>query len=237
MKVLSIGNSFSQDAQRYVHELAKLEGVEIQTQNLFIGGCSLERHYQNMKGDLAEYDLERNGRATTEKTSIRTALESDEWDIVTVQQVSSLSWNFESYLPYIVELVEYVRTLCPKAKVYIHETWPYENGSQLLQNVNFDTSADMYAALHNSYNQAFGLIKADGIIRCGSAMMEAINRGLTIHRDTFHAGAGAGRYMLALVWYKTLTGNDITGNQFNDFDEPVSDFERKTVIEIANMFA
>ena len=80
MKVLSIGNSFSQDAQRYVHELAKLEGVEIQTQNLFIGGCSLERHYQNMKGDLAEYDLERNGRATTEKTSIRTALESDEWD-------------------------------------------------------------------------------------------------------------------------------------------------------------
>ena len=41
--------------------------------------------------------------------------------------------------------------------------------------------------------------------------------------------------MLALVWYRTLTGNDISNNQFNDFDEPVSDFERKTVIEIANM--
>lgn len=64
--------------------------------------------------------------------------------------------------------------------------------------------------------------------------MEAINRGLTIHKDTFHAGVGAGRYMLALVWYKTLTGNDISNNQFNDFDEPVSSFERKAVIEIAN---
>ena len=33
---------------------------------------------------------------------------------------------------------------------------------------------------------------------------------------------------------KTLTGNYISNNQFNDFDEPVSEFERKTVIQIAN---
>ena len=126
MKILSIGNSFSQDAQRYLHELAKAEGVDIQTQNLYIGGCSLETHYQNMKGDLMEYELERNGRGTTEKTSIRIALESEDWDIITVQQASHFSWNFETYLPYIVELVEYVRALCPKVKIYIHETWPYE---------------------------------------------------------------------------------------------------------------
>lgn len=237
MKVLSIGNSFSQDAQRYLHELAKAEGVEIQTQNLCIGGCSLQTHYENMKGDLAEYELERNGRATTEKTSIRSALESEEWDIVTVQQASHFSWNFETYLPYIVELVEYVRGICPKVKIYIHETWPYENGSERLSSVNFNTSAEMYAAIKSSYEQAFALIKADGIIRCGSAMMEAIDRGLIIHKDTFHAGVGAGRYMLALVWYKTLTGKDIGNNQFADFDEPVSDFERKTVIEIANTVA
>lgn len=234
MKILSIGNSFSQDAQRYLHELAKAEGVDIQTQNLYIGGCSLETHYQNMKGDLMEYELERNGRGTTEKTSIRIALESEDWDVITVQQASHFSWNFETYLPYIVELVEYVRALCPKVKIYIHETWPYENGSERLNSVNFNTSAEMYAALKKCYEQAFALVKADGIIRCGTAIMEAINRGLTIHKDTFHAGVGAGRYMLALVWYKTLTGNDISNNQFNDFDEPVSSFERKAVIEIAN---
>ena len=33
---------------------------------------------------------------------------------------------------------------------------------------------------------------------------------------------------------KTRTGNYISNNQFNDFDEPVSEFERKTVIQIAN---
>ena len=67
MKILSIGNSFSQDAQRYLHELAKAEGVDIQTQNLYIGGCSLETHYQNMKGDLMEYELERTAEARQKK--------------------------------------------------------------------------------------------------------------------------------------------------------------------------
>ena len=235
MKILSIGNSFSQDAQRYLHELAKAEGVNIQTQNLYIGGCSLETHYQNMKGDLADYELEINGRRTIETTSMRRALQSETWDIVTVQQASHFSWDYETYLPYIVELVAYVRELCPTAKIYIHETWPYENGSEKLASVNYSTSAEMYAAVKNSYERALNEVKADGIIRCGAAMMEAINRGLTIHKDTFHASVGAGRYMLALVWYKTLTGKEISGNQFNDFDEPVSDFERKMVIEIANM--
>ena len=28
--------------------------------------------------------------------------------------------------------------------------------------------------------------------------------------------------------------HNISNNQFNDFDEPVSEFERKTVIQIAN---
>ena len=48
MKILSIGNSFSQDAQRYLHRLAKNEGVDMKTVNLYIGGCPLRSHYLNI---------------------------------------------------------------------------------------------------------------------------------------------------------------------------------------------
>ena len=34
INILSIGNSFSQDAQRYIHDLARSEGVSIETANL-----------------------------------------------------------------------------------------------------------------------------------------------------------------------------------------------------------
>ena len=47
--VLSIGNSFSQDAHRYLHDVARNEGVVLETANLYVGGCPLERHFRNMK--------------------------------------------------------------------------------------------------------------------------------------------------------------------------------------------
>ena len=43
MKILSIGNSFSQDAQRYFKEVCKSSGIKnAQFINLYIGGCSLD---------------------------------------------------------------------------------------------------------------------------------------------------------------------------------------------------
>ena len=87
--VLSIGNSFSQDAHCYLHDFAKSEGVDIETVNLFVGGCSLERHYRNMVGNKREYTIEINGhRADGFLCSIDEALTARQWDFVTLQQAS-----------------------------------------------------------------------------------------------------------------------------------------------------
>lgn len=50
-----------------------------------------------------------------------------------------------------------------------------------------------------------------------------------VHRDTFHSTFGLARYSLALLWYKALTGRDISNIDFHEFDEEVTDAE----IEIA----
>jgi len=50
-----------------------------------------------------------------------------------------------------------------------------------------------------------------------------------IHRDTFHASLGLGRYALALTWYATLTGRSVLDNTFSDFDEYISDTDVETV--------
>ena len=70
MKVLAIGNSFSNDAMRYLHGIAKADGVDMKTVNLFIGGCPLSRHYANIHNDAADYDFEFNGVRTGIKVSI-----------------------------------------------------------------------------------------------------------------------------------------------------------------------
>ena len=49
MNILSIGNSFSQDAQHFLHDLSMHGEEEIYSVNLYIGGCSLETHSKNIK--------------------------------------------------------------------------------------------------------------------------------------------------------------------------------------------
>lgn len=63
MKILSIGNSFSQDAHKWLHEIASNHGMELETANLYIGGCSLQTHWENLVNDNAHYELEWNGGA------------------------------------------------------------------------------------------------------------------------------------------------------------------------------
>lgn len=236
MKILSIGNSFSQDAQRYLHRLAKHDGVNIKTVNLYIGGCPLRKHYLNILDDKSAYSFEFNGENTGLFVSIRQALASDEWDYITLQQVSQESPAYASYTPYIEAVAEYVRKYCPNSKILVHNTWAYEDGSdRLLKVAKYENAKDMLNNINASYKKAAKAINADGIIPCGTAMMNALDFGIEkIHRDTFHASLGAGRYLLALTWYKYLTGNDITSNSFNEFDVPVTAEEREIVIKAVN---
>ena len=236
MKILSIGNSFSQDAQRYLYRLAKKEGDTFKTVNLDIGGCSLRRHYLNSLGDKADYAFEYNGDCPGLTVSIKQLLISDDWDVITLQQASHLSAHYETYTPYLENLLEYVKKYCPHSKIYMHQTWAYENGSERLRDIGGYDSADaMFKGIREAYAKAAQSIHADGIIPSGQAMLNATKMGIDkIHRDTFHASLGAGRYLVALTWYKALTGKDITNNTFDDFDEPVSGEERKIVIKAVN---
>ena len=122
MKVLSIGNSFSQDAQRYLSRLSAAAGVKIKTVNLYIGGCNLRTHYLNMLNGSKSYGFEFCGEPTGIKVSLAEALTSDDWDVITLQQASRESGKYDTYIPYIKELAAFVRKYCPKAKLMIHET-------------------------------------------------------------------------------------------------------------------
>lgn len=229
-KVLSIGNSFSQDAQRYLHKVAENEGVAMKCVNLYIGGCSLRRHYLNMLDDKSDYSFEFNGNATGITVSIKQALVSDEWDYVTLQQVSREAPFFETYLPYLEKLAEYVRLYSPKSKILLHQTWAYEQGSARLHELGFSDQHEMLEKIVESYQKAAEQIQADGIIPCGEKMMQAIEHGIKqVHRDTYHADFGIGRYLLSLTWYQAITGKKPT-RDFNEFDVEVSE-ENRTVMK------
>lgn len=227
MKILTIGNSFSDDATRYLHQIAKSQGVYLEVVNICIGGCSLERHYRNMLGDKKDYLLCYNGTFTGFYTTLEEALLSRKWDVVTIQQVSHESPKKESFYPYINELADYIRTCQPQAKLLLQETWAYEDGShRLTVELGYESRKAMLSDVQAAYKEAAEIVGVDGIIPSGTLFDMMLDKGIEkVHRDTFHASLGLGRYALGLLWFRTLTGKSVAENCFRELDAPATDEE------------
>jgi len=74
------------------------------------------------------------------------------------------------------------------------------------------------------------------IIPSGEMFQRLIENGMTVHRDTFHASLGLGRYALGLLWYVKLTGNSVEENTFCQFDEEILEESIKKIKQIVENF-
>lgn len=207
MKILCIGNSFSTDATAYLYRAAVSAGVDLDTYNLYIGGCSLERHWENVEKEAKAYLLEINGESTGRMVSIQEMM-ADHYDVITVQQASHFSTRYETYQPYLTKLTEWLRSHADFEELAIHQTWAYEQGSKrLTEEMGYEDQADMFADLKQAYGEASKACGIRKIIPSGQIFQELLKDGIgIIHRDTFHALIPMGRYVLALVWLAALTG-------------------------------
>lgn len=222
MNLLAIGNSFSQDATHYLHQIAMADGDDWRVMNLYIGGCSLERHWHNIETGAEEYLCEINGASTEKYVSIQQALDMGPWDVIVTQQASHDSGLMETYQPYLSKMVGYLRERAPGAELLLQETWAYEIDSLHEKFHRYDHSQQkMYAALSACYRKA---AEETGLrlIPCGDVIQALRGRepfryeegGMSICRDGFHMNVIYGRYLLAAVWYRTLTGRSVRENTY-----------------------
>ena len=234
-KILCIGNSFSQDASRYVWGISRAAGKAVKIVNLYIGGCDLSRHFRNMLSEKDAYAFEINGMTDTKVSiSLRDALLMENWDEITVQQQSLKGTEYKSFSPYLEELVAYIRKMCPKANIWMFETWGYEDGSKKLASTVFETHEAMFEALKVNYERLYKEIGAKGLIPGGEAILLANKQGgLSVYRDGYHMSYGFGRYLLGLLFFGTMVGGDPLSDTFCDFDEEISEEHREIAKQIA----
>ncbi|MBQ2730572.1 MAG: DUF4886 domain-containing protein [Clostridia bacterium] len=123
MKVLTLGNSFSENAHRYLIDIMKAQGMDdIILGNVVYTACSLQAHYSKAQsgvrdciyykftlkdGEFAEGT--NNGKVTTPRYNVNFAFEDEDWDIVILQQVSGQSGIVSSYSPHLDNLVNYIK--------------------------------------------------------------------------------------------------------------------------------
>ena len=106
-----------------------------------------------------------------------------------------------------------------------------------LTGAGYEDHKAMFADLKAAYQTLCERVNAVGIIPSGELFQKMLANGFeTVHRDTYHATRGAGRYALALLWYRMLTGADVTDNTFCDFDEEVTPEQMQTIKTLVQAF-
>ena len=237
LKVLTIGNSFSICLLKQLPQCAaSAPDCKLDLCSLFIGGCSLERHWSNVvastnkafrpykvnwsyasvanKADAPVAKAVVGGRA-----NIPEMLVADKWDIVTVQQASHLSWQPDSYHPFGDDLVATIRKLAPQAKIMVQQTWSYTPYDGRLKKWGI-APPTMHAKLKAAYadfakRYGFEIIPTGDAVQHFRKAMPSPDGitgdpcGQPKGKDKFHLNR-EGEYLQACVWLGALFGTDVT---------------------------
>ena len=222
LKILAIGNSFSQDATAYFKDICSFGGVsDVFIHNMCIGGCSLERHLNELKSGSYTYSLEINGEFAR-NAALADEICAYDWDIITLQQVSQFSGMSETCQPYLDELVSFIKTHKPNARLFWHKTWAYDKTSTHSGFANYDNDQEKMAECIDVAAKAAAehigaeIIPSGDVIRALRALPEFDypGEGQTLCRDGFHMHMFYGRFAVAATWFETLVGGDIRSNAF-----------------------
>ncbi len=223
LRILAIGNSFSQDAvEQYLYELFAADGQEVIIGNLYIGGCSLERHWGNVQNGTKDYYYRKiqDGKKTeVAKTTLEHGLFDEKWDIISLQQASGLSGKYETYNPYLPSLISYLRENAPKKdfKLAWHQTWSYSENSDHKAFANYDKNQmTMYNAIVDCVKKLQAENGIDILIPSGTAIQNARTSylGDSFNRDGYHLNINYGRYTAACTWYEAISGKTVIGNSY-----------------------
>lgn len=223
LKILTIGNSFSDDSMEYVAQIALSAGVKsVKLGNLYIGGCTLATHATNARSDAAAYEYRVNsgtGWSTTNGYKMSDAIQSENWDYISLQQASGSSGVAQTYSSSLQYLIDYVKEIADEnAKLVWNMTWAYQQNSTHGEFSKYENNQTiMYEAIVNAVKtEVEARSEISLIIPTGTAIQNARSSyvGDTLTRDGYHLSMDFGRYIAGMTFVRKLTGLSVDDLEF-----------------------
>lgn len=237
IKLLCLGNSFSEDAvENYLFDLCKSNQQDLLIGNLFMGGAGFTNHIDNINNDTPAYSYRKikidGNRVTHINQTIQKTLKDEKWDIISFQQVSQNSGQYDTFkqnLPSLYQLI-IKNNPNPNTKYILHQTWAYGKNSTHPGFANYNKNQmEMYNSIINTYQAAYSLIPTYFLVPCGTAIQNGRTSaylGDDLTRDGFHLSLGAGRFIAACTWYEKITNSSVIDNKFSpsslSYDEVIA---------------
>ena len=221
--ILAIGNSFSDDGLWLLYNILEQLGYDdIIVANLYIGGCTVETHKNNLQNDKAAYTYRINKDGTwssREGYKASAVLKAYDWDFISLQQASNYS-GLKSY--YKTEEIDYIYQYAydlakeknPDVKFVWQMTWAYQQNSTHSAFVNYDKNQmTMYNGILTATQEVIVPDKFNPIIVPSGTTIQNLRTtfiGDNVTRDGYHLNESFARFSAALTWAIKLTGKDIS---------------------------
>ena len=239
LRILAVGNSFSDDGTEYLPGLLEGAGIHhVIVARLYIGGCSLQRHCREYEEGGTNYIYSKSVRNEWElvnrNATITEGLRDEPWDIVTIQEVSNYSGTWETIGQWAPQLVSIIRREVsnPRAAIVWHMTWAYASNSTHGAFKLYDNNQQkMYSAIAGCVKRVREELDIPVVIPSGLAIhktratrlnnqdrVPASSKVYQLTRDGFHLSRQHGRYTAACTWFEALirpvTGVSVRGNPY-----------------------
>lgn len=264
LDILLFGHSYGVDCSEHLPKLIDAAGIKTVRIARFIkGNCSLEERYKYFKDDWAKGYSECEP-GTTEYVSrpctFKEAVAARKWDYVIFQTSLENQGKYETYQPYLNEMVAYIRSVSNEKfggepVICWNMFWPVSSLLKYSQSYTSNNRLALYdydsENMFNKYMAAAKEMSADtgisNIIPSGTAIMNLrasyLNtpQSKAFTRDGYHLSYGEGRYAAACVFFEYMVapryGVSVLGNSLRlpDLKPAVTDknaeFLQKCAVE------
>lgn len=154
VRLLNVGNSFSENATKFLNRIVEADGNTLIHHRCVIGGSGPDQHLA--KAAIHEKDPEDKSGYYASGKSLKQELLAEKWDVITIQQASIRSHDIATYSPAMKELYDYIKQYAPESEVVIHETWAYRVddprfGKSEANSGEPNSQQEMYEGLSNAY--------------------------------------------------------------------------------------
>lgn len=159
LRLFTVGNSFSNNAVRYLPDLAKEGGHTLIIGKAVKGGCSFQQHWDAVAAGQAD-PADPKAKIYTGGKSLAECLGTEKWDVITIQQNSMNSTDVTTYRPFAPKLHAHLKSLQPGAEIVLHQTWAYRVDAakfgQVAPGRHAADQAEMYRRSRAAYHEIAG---------------------------------------------------------------------------------
>ena len=227
LRVLAIGNSFTDDATSYLSALVDSSAIDRDRVGVYIlthSGAKFDYWVETIRNGVSVEAACKAGTVPMRSNGTMAEVIGQNWDVIVIQQASDVSYKWETF-SVLDEYIPMILSLCPNKNVCLAYQMPWSHTPDEMPYV-MEWNINCTRRLTETYG-------IDVIIPIGTAIQIArstrLNDPLYLTLDNWHLNRGIGRYIAACCWYESIIGRCFSTSMINNTAMPKGNYRQEDI--------